>query len=849
VTSPFSIEAESGSAPFAYVRPTAGRDEVFDADGAPRPHARRLVAALEALGEGEMQRRWDQARRLIRDNGVTYNVYGDPRGMDRPWELDPVPLVMDAGEWAGIARGLEQRAELLNRVLVDVYGEQRLLASGLLPAELVLMLPSFLRPVHGAPLPGGIALHVAAVDLARGADGGFVVLGDRTQAPSGAGYALENRIVLSRTLPEIFHECRVERLASYFRALRETLLALAPRRESPRIVLLTPGPHNETYFEHAYLARYLGFALVEGADLTVRDRHVYVKTLGGLERVDVILRRLDDSFSDPLSLRPDSSLGVAGLVHAVRAGNVAVANALGSGFVETPALLPFLPALCRELLGEELRLPSVPTFWCGDPDSARYVLEHLDTLVVKPAAFGPSAFEPVFVGTLSSAEKARLRERIAQRPASFVAQAEVALSTAPVWGLGRPEPRHVALRGFVTHSSRGYLAMPGGLARISATPDSLVVSMQRGGGSKDVWVQASGGVVSSITLLPSATDPVALVRSGDDLPSRTADNFYWLARYLERAESTVRLLRSLFSRVTNEAVPGVVTELRALLRAIEVMGELTPGSLAQSRFAESRRLDPDIAELLLSRESSHTLPTMVSAAHRSGSIVRDRLGGDSWRVVSQLEQRIERAMAQTSFQISDALDLLGELVLLFSAWNGLSHEDMTHGPGWQFADMGRRIERLLQTTRLLRAVLVDADPADGPTLEALLEVTDSAITYRTRYLGTLQVPPVLDLLLTDDSNPRSVVYQLVELERHVRGLPRSARRAVLSDEVRIAIGALARVRLADVVALSVQDPASGERRVLAALLGALETDATGLSESLTRSCFTHAQPSRSLNAG
>jgi uncharacterized circularly permuted ATP-grasp superfamily protein/uncharacterized alpha-E superfamily protein len=836
-----SIETEADGSPFAYT-PGAGRDEVFGPDGQPRADARDWLEQIAALGVDDMQRRWDHARRLIRDNGVTYNVYGDPRGMDRPWELDPIPLVVEGAEWAEVARGLEQRATLLNCILLDVYGEQKLLTRGLLPPELVLALPGFLRPVHGVKLPRGIALHLAAADLARAPGGGFWVLGDRTQTPSGAGYALENRIVISRTLPGVFHDTRVQRLASYFRTLRDTLLSLAPRgRESPRIVLLTPGPHNETYFEHAYLARYLGFALVEGADLTVRDRHVYVKTLGGLERVDVILRRLDDVFCDSLSLRSDSSLGVAGLVHAVRAGNVAVANALGSGIVETPALLAFLPKLCRELLGEDLLLPSVPTYWCGDAEARAYVLDHLDAMVVKATAWGPEAFEPMFVGGLSSAERAALRARIAARPQGFVAQESVALSTAPVWIKERLQPRHVTIRAYVTHSPRGYEAMPGGLTRVSATQDSLVVTMQRGGGSKDLWVRAeSSEVVNPVTLLRSPSQHAEVLRSGGDLPSRVADNQFWLGRYLERAENTVRLLRALFARLTDETTTDV-PELMPLLRALEVTSELEPGSVTGPEVV---KMDP--LRLLVAEKPQSSLRASVTAAHRAASVVRDRLSSDTWRVIGNIQRLVVEASASPSFRLADAFDLLGQLVLLFSALSGLSHENMTHGPGWRFADMGRRVERLHHTARLLRTLLVPVDADDAPTLEALLEIADSAITYRTRYLGMLQVPLVLDLLLTDESNPRSIAYQLAALGAHIEKLPRADRSPRLPEEARIALSAMAKTRLADVNALSAADAGSG-RPALDALLAELEQEAPQLAESLTRSYLSHAQPSQSLD--
>jgi len=426
------------------------------------------------------------------------------------------------------------------------------LRGGLLPPELMLGCPAFLRPVHGALPPGNIHLHLYAADLARSPDGSFWVLADRTQAPSGAGYALENRIVVSRLLPQLFRDCRVERLAPFFSALRESLASLAPRgREQPRVVLLTPGAYNETYFEHAYLARYLGYTLVEGADLTVRDQHVFLKTLGGLERVDVILRRMDDGFCDPLSLRSDSSLGIAGLVRAARKGNVTIANALGSGLVDSPALLAFLPGLCLRLLDEPLRLPSVATWWCGEEHALRYVIDHLPELVIKPAFFGPAAPQPVFGGALSVEERAELARRIQARPGAFIGQEQVALSTAPVWAGEGVQPRHTSLRTFLARAGDGYVAMPGGLTRVSSSRDSLVVSMQHGGGSKDTWVLASG-LPSSLSLLRPAGGRVEIVRTGADLPSRVADNLFWLGRYAERAEGTARLLRSVIMRLTED---------------------------------------------------------------------------------------------------------------------------------------------------------------------------------------------------------------------------------------------------------------------------------------------------------
>src|SRR5579864_982756 len=486
---PPSAVGESGFAQ-GYAPQPGLTDEMVDSSGAVRPHWAPFVKLLDDLGPAEQRRRWEQARALIHENGITHNVYGDPHGLDRPWSLDFVPLLIPSGEWDGLSAGLTQRARLLDRLLSDLYGPAEMVSSGLLPAELVFANPGFLRPCHGMKPPSGRWLHLYAADLIRTPGGGFEVLSDRTQAPSGAGYTLENRIVLSRVLPSIFRQCNVRRLAPFFSAMRTSLAALGPaHRESPRVVLLTPGPYNETYFEHVYLARYLGYTLVQGNDLTVRDARVYLKTLSGLHQVDVILRRVDDDFCDPLELYPDSFLGVPGLLEAAREGNVAIANALGSGVLQGPGFLPFLPALCRRLLGEELRLPSVRTWWCGDEDSRRYVLDHLPALVIKPA-LPTTGTDPQFGHDLSPRDLEVLAARIRARPFEFVAQEQSMSCTAPSLGDEGLVPRRFAVRAHLAIHGDGYSVMPGGLTRIPSSAESLIVSLQKGGGSKDTWILA-----------------------------------------------------------------------------------------------------------------------------------------------------------------------------------------------------------------------------------------------------------------------------------------------------------------------------------------------------------------------
>src|SRR5271170_5454119 len=474
------LTAEYRQAPGVY-------DEMCVEPGVLRSHWDRYIASLTSLGGKELAHRWQTARRRIRENGVTYNVYGDPLGTDRPWSLDAIPLLIPPAEWAYLEAGLIQRARLLNIILADLYGPQKLLLNGDLPSALVFANPAFWRACHGVQVPASTYLHLLAVDLARSPDGQWWVISDRTQAPSGAGYALENRIVMAETFPDLF---------------REAQLRLSPStRAHPRVVLLTPGPLNETYFEHSYLARYLGFTLVQGADLTVRDSRVFLKTLEGLKQVDVILRRVDDGFCDPIELRSDSYLGVSGLVEAVRAGNVAVANALGSGLIETSAFMPFLPGLSRRMLGEPLKLPAVATWWCGQPKALSYVRDNLDFLVIKPA-FPSKGMEPVFGGRLAAGERSRLLERVEERPHEFVGQELLHLSTVPVWSDNTLSARRVVLRVYLAASGDSWVVMPGGLARVSASLDTPVVSMQRGGGSKDTWVLSNWPIDTSSLQAP-----------------------------------------------------------------------------------------------------------------------------------------------------------------------------------------------------------------------------------------------------------------------------------------------------------------------------------------------------------
>ena len=816
-------------------------DEMCLATGALRPQWEYLIRSLEALGAEEFQRRWLDVRRLLHENGVTYNVYADAQATERLWPLDPIPVLFSSTEWSSIEQGLIQRAELLDLLLADLYGPQKLIHRGTLPPELIYAHPGFLRPCWGVPPVGRHHLPLYAADLARARDGIIRVIGDRTQAPSGAGYALENRTVLSRVLPSLYRDSHVHRLALFFRALRTTLHDLDPRhQDNPRIVLLTPGPDNETYFEHAFLANYLGYPLVEGSDLVVRDGRVWLNALDGLKAVDVILRRVDSGYCDPLELRADSLLGTPGLLQAARLGHVAIANPLGSSVLENPGLMAFLPALARELLDEDLKIPSVSTWWCGDREQRQFVLEHLERLVIKPIVPHPST-STVFGAALSTQERWALAERIRAHPYLFVGQEHLALSTAPVVADGHLEPRPMVLRSFAVAREEGYVVMPGGLSRVAPTTDTWVVSNQLGGVSKDAWVLASEPE-RQVSLLVPTHHAVALTREGDDVPGRVADDLFWLGRYTERTEGNARLLREVLLRLLGSERAPHDESLPLLLRAVTQQTATFPGFVDEQASERLQAPERELLSVILDRRRAGSLRYNIDHLVRVGRSVRDRLSSDSSRVISGLNREFLRPC-----DLPAALEALQRLITLLAAFAGLSAESMSRGQGWRFLEIGRHLERAVHTVTLLQSVFVAAASSTSSVWEALLAVGHSVKTYRRRYRSQVQPGAVLDLLLLDETNPRSVGYQLLQLEELVAALGSDAApRRSAAD--RLTLAALTQVRLFDVAALpspSAESSADGPG-ALDALLDQLASLLAQLSDELTRRYFSHAEPPHQL---
>ncbi len=804
-----------------------------------RPQWQELSAGVSTLGPEEFARRWNQSQEIIRENGVTYNVYGDPEGMDRLLTFDAVPHVLPNAEWQRIEAAAVQRAHLLNLVLTDLYGPQNLIRHDRVPAGLVMANPGFLRPCHGIPMPGNTFLHAYAADLGRAPDGNWWVLSDRTQAPSGAGYALENRQVQSQTFPDLLRQSKVRRLDTFFQTWRDHLQALARPAGlgNPRFVLLTPGPYNETYFEHAFLARYLGFTLAQGEDLTIRESRLYLKTLEGLTPVDGLLRRVDEDFCDPLEMRGDSTLGVAGLMQAVRAGNLVVANALGSGLVESPALMAFLPTLCRHVLGEELKLPSIATWWCGQAQPRQYVLDNLKRLVIKPA-FANSPVSTLRGQNLTQAQLAELKEKIRFRPHDYIAQEDVELSCTPTWNGSSFEPASMTLRLHVGSGRDGYHAMQGGLTRFSHGPAVVhQATMQQGGGSKDTWILLNHHPNQVMQPLPQEVPLTLLRRGGTDLPCRVADNLYWLGRYGERADQIARLLRAIFLMLANETQLATNSPLSVITGMLRLRGVIHAPDPVVNDALGFARFERQLIGELCSPDSMTNLAAQLQGLHRTASNVRDRLSLDTWRILCQIQVLAERATFNRDLGPSEFIELFNDIIFMLAALNGMSMENMLRGHGWLFMDTGRRLERSLYLTGLLQSSFVMA-PADEPAvIDSVLRVCESVMIYRSRYLNQYQITPMLDLLITDRTNPRSLLYQMLRLRENLQQMPKLDDNPLPAAHLRAILNLCTRVELADPMLLGEMDH-QRRRSNLGALLWDIAGELPKISEALTLSFFT-----------
>lgn len=831
-------------------------DEMVTGQGTIRPHWQPLMAAMSGLGASGLTERAERGRQFLEDEGVTYNLYELPnqpaRGREiapplpeqRPWRLDPVPVLLSGEEWAQIEAGLIQRATLIDLVLRDLYGPMELLQGRQYPPALVFGHGEFLRPARLTDRRPQRMLQHYAAELVRGSDGTWRVIADRTQAPAGAGYALQNRRVMSRLFGQAMRECRARPLNAFFEYWQADLLSRGSRTsDNPRVALLTPGPYNEAYFEHIYLARELGATLVEGADLTTRDDRVMIKTLGGLEAVDTLVRRVDGEWCDPLELRVQSALGAVGLLQAARSGQIAVCNALGSGLAEQPAMLAFLPKLCERLLGEALRMPSIATWWCGQRYALAEVEAAFDSLVVRSAFDRNSA--PVTVRDLADVEREALLRRLRQRPAQFVAHERIVPSVSPGLGENGLNPQPVLLRVQVVADGDGYVVMPGGLARVPSESDPFRAVLQRGGVNKDVWVVASEPVATVIRGAASR-QRLPLRRSSRTLQSRVADDLFWFGRSFERLDDGARLLRSVLTRLVGEyASARDLAEAAVLARGLAASGIVDPvvsNAPPHSALFASAMLE--------ACSPARALGQTLESLERLTIVSRHRFSADMWRMLNHLLGELKQARSLASRDADSMIDYCDQMIRAAAAIGGMLAENMTRGTGWRFLDLGRRLERGIYICRTLSAACTVLEQNRDSAFRVALEANDSSLTYRRRYRTALQAAAVLDLLLLDLSNPHALGYQLQAIAQHLDMLPANA--AAPTAGATLALGEPFAAMVAELdgeTAAAMAEPGM----TLADRLGRdLERTTRALmsfSDMLSRAYFSHVQVTHPLGYG
>ena len=821
-------------------------DELLGEDGKLRPHWEIFFRTYCQLGDDEISGRNNDILRLLKENGVTYNIYDDPSGFSRPWQLDLIPFLINKNEWATIESGLLQRAQLLDLVLKDIYGEGKLMKAGILPMELIFHHAGFLRQVVGLPLN----LTLYSADLARSTDGKIWVVNDRTQAPSGSGYALENRTTITRIIPELFTDIKVRHLSPYFNALRTGLNEIAPHKNlNPRIVILTPGSNNETYFEHSYLSSYLGFTLVQGNDLVVKDSHVWLKTMGGLERIDVILRRVDDIYCDPLELKEDSQLGVPGLLQCVRKGNVSIANPLGSSVLENPGLMPFLQSISRFFLSKDLIIPTIASWWCGQKAELNYVLDNIRTLVVKRIHRSATGSSSVDGASLTIAQLNELKQKIKTNPSLYVGQEKVEISSTPSYVNGQVKQRKALFRSFLVRNNDGYVAMAGGLCRTSSDSGKFIISSQSGGFSKDAWI-ISPEPGRTINVLKEVHDKV-LPSYSDMLPSHAAENLFWVGRYTERVLGNARFLRTVmqFLAEGNKLNTDNITQTeRSLLTALTQYSYTYPGFTGNDNEEKFARPWLELKDIFLNEKRSGGLKSNFLQFHKAIHEVRDHWSTDTWRVLRTIEEELQRDIDLSQHGHLEMLHTLDDLITAIVAFIGLNRESISREQGWIMLDLGRKIEQSLLLITMLKATMVNRynEEIEYNLQQAVLMSNESLVNYRYKYRMPIQNYLVLDLLVFDPNNPRSLVYQVDRLKPYLKNLPKNQSGFQQSEYERLILEAESLLKLTDKNELTTVAEGDLKYKKLDDFLTKMYGLLSGIPDVISKSYFKHVLTSQSI---
>ncbi|MBS0234190.1 MAG: circularly permuted type 2 ATP-grasp protein [Proteobacteria bacterium] len=798
-------------------REISGFDELLDGGGGLRDHWRLLLDGLQGLSGAERELRTARLARRVRETGIAYDIFADPHTSAQRWSLDLLPIVISADEWRWLERALMQRARLFDSLLNDLYGEQRLLREGLIPSELVFSDPAYLLPCNGIlPRAGGLRFYAA--DLARGDDGKWRVIDNHTETLAGIGFTLANRVVHTHVSGDIFNDCNARRLAPYFQEL-QTTLTLHSGRENARIALLTPGPHHEDYFSHAYLARYLGYLLVEGHDLKTRNGQVYLKTLEGLREIDLIIRCVEGRSCDPLELDPTGLVGPPGLLRVCRRSPHVIANAIGTALAQNRGLGPYLPGLAHHILDEDLELVDAPRLWLGSPEARHELFANPDHFTIRKAQEGTGRPGQAALGwearALSTPEREKMKREVALHGATLVAEEKIGFSSAPVLRADGLVPKPFAVRFYVSRTESGYQVMLGGLA-MSIDPKRAVALSAPDGQTRDVWVLGEGEQAPHISLWRPTFAAARVDRSQRVIQSRVADDLFWLGRYCERADWTMRVLRGALRRVEEDSGPD--TGRRAARKCLEVLlGKDLSAVTGSRKTPPDEEIERLCARLIASGLGSRTLERTLDGLYRVAHLARDRLSLEAWQTLSKFRSGETWRQTLNSARPVEVLDILDEGLATLAAFNGFMHENMTRNYGWSFLDMGRRIERAQNLAEAVLTLFIPVSPDPEETsssLLLLLELADSFITYRSRYRLDPMLPLVLDLLLLDETNPRSLAFQLSAIARHLESLPDSHQGSALPEDRRLILALLTSIRLADIEAMAREENGAMLERLL-----------------------------------
>ncbi len=827
-----------------YQPPPGTYNEFRDETGKIRPQWSAIVDVFGDLKEIDLAERWQYANRVLQENGT--NITGVEQGQDsqRHWELDLLPVVFGADQWGELSQGVSQRARLVEALGRDLYGAQSLFKEGILPSEVLFSNPDFERAFY--KLPANYSpLLLYGCELARSTNGKWWVLADRASAPAGISYTVENRLVISKALSQVLHKSQICRLAPFFVKMQETIKQFSSKRKSnPTVVILSSGPNNPYYFEDIFLSRYLGYPVVEADDLTVRKNHVCLKTLEELVRIDVIIRRTPDQNLDPLELRGYSSNGISGLLQVIRNKKVVLANGLEYGLLDSPAIMPFLPQACRRLLGEELLIPSIATWWCGQKGPLEHVKSRFQDLVIKPA-FLHSGSQEFIVSELTKEQQTELLKRIARQPEKYVAQEKIIRSTGPCWVRDEVESGHLALRTFAVKSGEGFDVMEGGLVRVQRKSGPMTLSISAGEFSKDIWVR-SDKPVPPVTLLKRMMETPRLRRSTINLPSRAADNLFWLGRYLERFEFAGRQIRKVTERLLSESANQPVDDVLPLIMNLAQQG-IIEDSYGLRDFCPPRtELELLWPKLVRNTDQVGGYYGLKDEVYRLGSLVRDRMSEDFWRVISLMKNTAVAKPSLAESNLSQLLDELNRQVLNSYATSGQIMDGLVHGPTRHFLATGRHLERSRQLMLIIKQYLKSVGETDVLPLVTLLDVCNSLMTYRSRYRSNFALLPVIDLIVTDPGNPHAIIFQFNEMEALFSQFPATHRSPQFAPHVDLIRKTL--FELESILPTSEQTVLwEPYQNSLNKVLKNMEPRIKQVSKLLTQNYFVHAGATKQIN--